>query len=140
MADPNDLLRERRIAWGSGVEDAYQCWVVRFYRHAQNPDLIVFWRVWEAYDSARDVPDAVGPNDDSYELEGETKWDGCSNWKVRNGIMTHACDRQKLAATGMLLARIYDEVADIMAGPGFVGADEFVDAAAIVAGREARHG
>ena len=36
-----------------------------------------------------DMPDAVY-------LEGSVKWDGCSNWKIHDEVMFHACDQQDI--------------------------------------------
>lgn len=105
------IVREIRVPW----TDADDCvWVVRFYRAGSAR--YVSWRVWEAFDPDRDDPNTIADSD-PYEFEGNTKWDGCSNWSTYPGVAAHSCDRHKLATVGVLLSRIYDEAADILCEP-----------------------
>lgn len=63
------------------------------------------------------------PTDDALAfIEGEIKWDGCSNFTFpeQERCMLHRCDRAGLLRIGQLLAAIYDHAATFFASQGVI--------------------
>lgn len=46
-------------------------------------------------------------------VEGDVKWDGCSNWSFNEQVMLHGCAREDLEAVGRMLSECWDMTATL---------------------------
>lgn len=48
-------------------------------------------------------------------LDGNVKWDGCSNWHIQESerCCVHGCSREHLTAVGEVMARCWDWTAEL---------------------------
>lgn len=56
--------------------------------------------------------------DHTVEIEGDVKWDGCSNWTRDEGVMLHFCSADDLIEWGRVLAWAHGLAQDLIRASG----------------------